>query len=143
MTDRTRRTPEASAPEQTEQTEQTPAEPTLAILTAALRAAIDKGEGVAEALAAVEGYTPPAAAAKRTDQAVKRQVSQGIIDLLSANLDALTAGPADDPFNDHERQVAKEKVANICGYLPNVANLTWPENFAPRSGRGSGPKTGK
>jgi hypothetical protein len=113
----------------------------LATLTAALRDAIAKGEGVDEALAAVEGYVPPAPASKRTPTDVKRQVSQGIVDTLSAALDTLIAGPADDPYTEAEQAIAKEKVANICGYLPNASKLTWPENFAPRSGRGLGRQT--
>jgi hypothetical protein len=72
---------------------------TFADLTAALRDAMATGDSelVEAALAALEGYTPPAAPAK-TATDVKRQVSQAIVDTLSENLDALVAGPADEPW---------------------------------------------
>lgn len=113
---------------------------TFADLTAALRDAIASADvqAIEVAMAAVEGYTAPVAASKRTATDVKRQVSQAIVDCLSTNLDALVAGPKDEPYTDAEQVIAKDKVANICGYLPNAAKLTWPENFAPRSGRGLG-----
>jgi hypothetical protein len=113
-------------------------------LTAALKAAIASGDKaqIDAAMSAVEAYTPPAApVSKRTATDVKRQVSQAIVDTLSANLETLMAGPKDDPYTEAEQNVAKEKVANICGYLPNASKLTWPENFAPRTGRGLGRQT--
>lgn len=118
--------------------------PAFTDLTAALKAAIASADTDAmnAAMAALESYTPPAAApSKRTPTDVKRDVSQNIIDCLSENLDKLIAGPADAPYNDAEQIVAKEKVANICGYLPNAPKLNWPANFAPRTGRGAGRQT--
>jgi hypothetical protein len=117
--------------------------PTLAELTAQMRDALNRADmdEVTRLFALIEGYQPPAAEPRpkgRTDQLVKRQVSQAIVDTLSANFDTLVAGPADEPYTDHEREVAAAKIANICGYLPNASKLVWPANFPPRTGRGLG-----
>lgn len=116
----------------------TATQPTLADLTAVLRAAIESGEGVAEALAAVEGYTPPAPAAKRTPTDVKRWVAQRITDLVAENRDAIAAGPQDAPFTEDEGKVAVAAAANILGYLPGQNQLVWPAVLGERTGRGRG-----
>ena len=50
--------------------------------------------------------------------------SQDIVDTLSGAFCTLVVGPADDPYNEHKREVATTKIANICGYLPYADKLT-------------------
>jgi hypothetical protein len=115
-------------------------------LSAMMREALNKADmelvqrlfPLIEAKGKDQAAPAPAAAKDRTHTQVKREVSQAIVDTLSANFDKLVAGPAEEPYNDEERKVAAAKIANICGYLPYAANLVWPENFPARTGRGMG-----